>query len=37
LPQIAISLLWHASYDHDPAHLWLRQTIFRLAADIAHA
>jgi len=35
LPQIAISLLWHASYDHDPAHLWLRQTIFRLAAEIA--
>jgi DNA-binding transcriptional LysR family regulator len=35
LPQIAISLLWHASYDHDPAHLWLRQTIFRLASSIA--
>jgi DNA-binding transcriptional LysR family regulator len=35
LPQIAISLLWHASYDHDPAHLWLRQTIFRLAAEVA--
>ena len=34
LPQIAISLLWHASYDHDPAHVWLRQTVFRLAADI---
>jgi len=35
LPQIAISLLWHASYGHDPAHLWLRHTIFRLAAEIA--
>lgn len=34
LPQIGISLLWHASYDHDPAHLWLRQAIFRLAADV---
>jgi DNA-binding transcriptional LysR family regulator len=34
LPQISISLLWHASYDHDPAHLWLRQTIVRLAADV---
>jgi DNA-binding transcriptional LysR family regulator len=34
LPQISISLLWHASYDHDPAHLWLRQTVFRLAAKL---
>lgn len=34
LPQISISLLWHASYDHDPAHLWLRRTIVRLAADV---
>jgi len=32
LPEITISLLWHASYDHDPAHTWLRQTIARLAA-----
>ncbi len=35
LPQISIALLWHASYDRDPAHTWLRQTIFRLAADLA--
>jgi DNA-binding transcriptional LysR family regulator len=34
LPQISIALLWHASYDHDPGHLWLRQTIFRLAAEV---
>jgi DNA-binding transcriptional LysR family regulator len=34
LPQIAISLLWHASYDQDPAHQWLRQTVFRLASDV---
>jgi DNA-binding transcriptional LysR family regulator len=34
LPQICISLLWHASYDHDPAHLWLRQAIFRIAAEV---
>ena len=34
LPRITISLLWHASYDRDPAHLWLRQTIFRLAVDV---
>jgi DNA-binding transcriptional LysR family regulator len=35
LPKISISLVWHASYDHDPAHVWLRQTVFRLAAEIA--
>jgi len=34
LPQISISLLWHASYDHDPGHAWVRQTIFRLSAEI---
>jgi DNA-binding transcriptional LysR family regulator len=34
LPQISISLVWHASYDSDPAHLWLRQTISRLAAEV---
>ena len=22
---IAVSMLWHASYDHDPVHAWLRQ------------
>jgi DNA-binding transcriptional LysR family regulator len=37
LPDIAISLLWHASYDHDPAHLWLRQAIFRLAAEVTRS
>jgi LysR family transcriptional activator of mexEF-oprN operon len=35
LPEVPISLLWHASFDRDPAHVWLRQTITRLAADIA--
>jgi DNA-binding transcriptional LysR family regulator len=35
LPEISISLLWHASYDHDPAHMWLRQTIARLAVESA--
>ncbi len=33
LPEMQITLLWHASYDADPAHLWLRQTITRLAAE----
>ena len=36
LPEIPISLLWHASFDRDPGHLWLRQTIMRFAAEIAH-
>jgi LysR family transcriptional activator of mexEF-oprN operon len=33
LPQLKISLLWHASYDKDPAHVWLRETITRIAAQ----
>lgn len=33
LPGVTISLLWHASYDKDPAHEWLRQTIVRMAAQ----
>ena len=34
LPDMAVSLLWHASYDHDPAHAWLRQMIVRLVAEL---
>ena len=33
LPQLTSSLLWHASYDKDPAHVWLRETIVRVAAE----
>ena len=33
LPKLTTSLLWHASYDTDPAHIWLRDTIIRVAAD----
>jgi DNA-binding transcriptional LysR family regulator len=33
LPQLTTSLLWHASYDKDPAHIWLRETIVRVAAQ----
>ena len=32
LDEVAISMLWHASYDDDPAHRWLRQTLLALAA-----
>jgi LysR family transcriptional activator of mexEF-oprN operon len=34
LPDFAVSMLWHASYDHDPAHRWLRGTVARLAAEL---
>ena len=33
LPEIKVSLLWHASYDEDPGHRWLRRTVARIAAD----
>ncbi|MFA5958198.1 LysR family transcriptional regulator [Hyphomicrobium sp.] len=33
LPELKSWLLWHASYDTDPAHIWLRDTIIRVAAD----
>ena len=34
LQDIAISILWHASYDHDPAHAWLRRIVVRLVAEL---
>ena len=34
LDDIAVSLLWHASYDRDPAHAWLRQNIVSLVAEV---
>ena len=34
LQDMAVSLLWHASYDHDPAHAWLRQMMVRLVAEL---
>jgi len=33
LPSFTVSLLWHASFDHDPGHLWLRQTVASVAPD----
>ena len=33
LPEVPVSLLWHASYDRDPAHAWLRRTVARVAAE----
>ncbi|MDH4983255.1 LysR family transcriptional regulator [Hyphomicrobium sp. D-2] len=33
LPKLTTSLLWHASYDRDPAHAWLRETIMRVSVE----
>lgn len=35
LQEIAVSLIWHASYDRDPAQAWLRQEIAHLAQEVA--
>ncbi len=29
LPEVAVSMLWHASYDEDPGHRWLRDAVVR--------
>ena len=34
LPNFTISLLWHASFDHDPGHVWLRQAVVGLASEV---
>lgn len=33
LPKLTTSLLWHASYDRDPAHVWLRETVMRVSLE----
>jgi LysR family transcriptional activator of mexEF-oprN operon len=32
LPEGVALLVWHASYHHDPANMWLRQTVESIAA-----
>jgi DNA-binding transcriptional LysR family regulator len=34
LREVTVSLLWHASYDHDPAHTWLRELVTKLTAEL---
>jgi DNA-binding transcriptional LysR family regulator len=34
LSEVSVSLLWHTSYDHDPAHAWLRELVSELAAEL---
>lgn len=31
LPEVTISMLWHASYDSDPGHEWLRNAIVQVS------
>ncbi|MCE4226608.1 LysR family transcriptional regulator [Methylobacterium sp. C25] len=35
LNESSISMLWHSSYDHDPAHRWLREVMVGLGRDTA--
>ena len=35
LPDVAISMIWHASNDAEPGHRWLRETILALRAQLA--
>ncbi len=37
LPEVSVSLLWHASYDPDLGHRWLRRTIAHLAQEAGPA
>jgi DNA-binding transcriptional LysR family regulator len=34
LSEVTVSLLWHTSYDHDPAHVWLRGQVSKLTAEL---
>lgn len=34
LREVTVSLLWHASYDNDPAHTWLRDLVAHLVAEL---
>jgi len=34
LREVTVSLLWHASYDNDPAHTWLRDLVVHLVAEL---
>ncbi|MBE7201300.1 MAG: LysR family transcriptional regulator, partial [Parafilimonas terrae] len=35
--EIVISMLWHASYDRDPAHRWLREVMVRMGREAGSA
>lgn len=33
-PSLTIYMIWHARYQHDPAHIWLRQHLEALTQDL---
>ena len=33
LDEVAVSMLWHTSYDRDPAHRWLRNLLVQLSGE----
>jgi DNA-binding transcriptional LysR family regulator len=35
LDEFTYSMVWHASYDQDPAHRWLRGVLVRLGRETA--
>ncbi len=37
VPDFPISMLWHASYDGDPVHRWMREALVRLGREHAGA
>ncbi|KSV84141.1 LysR family transcriptional regulator [Sinorhizobium sp. GL28] len=34
LPESDVSMIWHSSYDRDPAHHWLREVIVKLTSTL---
>jgi DNA-binding transcriptional LysR family regulator len=34
LPDIKVSALWHASYDRDPGHAWLRRIVSEIVTEL---
>lgn len=36
-PPLTVYMIWHARYQHDPAHMWLRQHLEELTRDLAVA
>ncbi|MHA7968914.1 LysR family transcriptional regulator [Rhizobium sp. CAU 1783] len=37
VPAGAVNLYWHARYDKDPAHKWLREVVTRISNDLGFA
>lgn len=35
LPSIEVSMLWHRRHEHEPAQIWLRETVIQAATEIS--